>query len=85
MPTSFDYSWSSGPFGPAPLLWLLSQGTSSSEWIFIPNKRQGIAGSSVYQVSGAMVEYGNATTEAPPIFRRTTFARVGSRGIVYGC
>jgi hypothetical protein len=79
MPTMFDDGWSAGPFGPPPL-WFYSQTDVVSERNYL---LYGLGGAAVYQLAGALVQYGIAgAVTTPTLFRRTISARTGSRGIL---
>lgn len=75
--SSFDTSWTTGPHGPFPFL-LLSQTDIASERAYVLG---GVVGANVFQVAGAIVQYSIASVTAPPRFRRTLTARLGSRGV----
>lgn len=80
MPSSFDYGWSTGPFGPAPFI-ILSQTDADSERNYILGSRC-YTGSGVFHILGMVVQYGNASgPTAPPKFRRGLMQRIGSRGV----
>ena len=84
MPSSFDTTWTSGPAGPAPLLWMLSQTDAGSERNYILSSKPILGGAGVFQLAGALVQYSSNSGAMPtsePIFRRRGGRRAGSRGV----
>ena len=75
--SSFNTAWTTGPQGPFPFI-LLSQTDIASEHNYVLG---GLVGANVFQMYGAIVQYGIASPIIPPLFRRTINMRIGSRGV----